>query len=86
MEEALQEIDMETIQELAAAAQQEQEQVQEEMNSFLFSLVAQDLYATGYKVMLIVFYIIFNWETECRMMGRSVRQKFVKPKLPELNG
>ena len=73
--EALKEIDMETVQQLAA----EQQKEEEPMNSFFFSLVAQDLYATGYKVTLIVFYIIFNWETECRMMGRSVRQKFVRP-------
>ena len=56
----------------------------EKSNSFLFSLVAQDIYSTGYRMMLFVFYI-FNWDTECRMMGRSVRQRFVKPKKKQTN-
>ena len=38
----------------------------------------QQVYSTAYKVMLIVFYIV-NWDTECRFMGRSVRQRFEKP-------
>ncbi|CAB9518844.1 expressed unknown protein [Seminavis robusta] len=38
----------------------------------------QQVYAMAYKVMLIVFYII-NQDTECRFMGRSVRQRFDKP-------
>lgn len=71
IQEALEQIDFDVVQDLAADNMEPQ-------NSFLFSLLAQDMYATGYRVMLIVFYI-FNWDTECRMMGRCVRQKFVKP-------
>lgn len=72
LKEALQQMDFDVVEEAATLA------VKGQQHSLFFSYFGKDLYATAYKVMLIVFYI-FNWDTECRFMGRGVRQKCVKP-------
>lgn len=74
LKEALQQMDFDIVEEAATLA------VKRQQHLLFFSYFGgKDLYATAYKVMLIVFYIS-NWDTECRFMGSGVvQQKCVKP-------
>jgi hypothetical protein len=77
----LEEIDFEVVQEEALKAMQQQQQ-QQSPNLRFHYYGEEAMFEMAYKIMLIMFSLFHN-STECRFMGRSVRQRFVKPKRTE---